>query len=70
MQAQHLSLFKCDLFMPSSVLFYITKYVNECSFSNTAGVTILFCTFCNTIKYLTSYFGFFCDMLLHFLILN
>lgn len=70
MQAQHLSLFKCDLFMPFSVLLYITKYVNECSFSNTAGVTILFCTFCNTIKYLTSYFVFFCDMVLHFLILN
>lgn len=56
--------------MPSSVLLYITKYVNECSFSITAGVTILFCTFCNTIKYLNLYFSFFCDMLLHFLILN
>lgn len=70
MQAQHLSLFKCDLFMPSSVLLYTTKYVNECSFSTTAGVTILSGTFCNSIKYFTSYFSFFCDMLLHFLILN
>lgn len=64
MQAQHLSLFKCNLFMPSYVLIDITKYVNECSFRNTNGVTILFCTFCNTIKYLTSYFSSFCYMLL------
>lgn len=70
MQVQHLSLFKCDLFMPSSVLLYITEYVSACSFSNTAGVTILFYTFHNTIKYITSYVVFFCDMLLPFLILN
>ena len=68
--AQCLSVFQYDLFMPSSALLYFTKYANECSFSNTAGVTVLFCTFCDAIKYLTSYFGFFCNTLLHFLILN